>query len=212
MSFFPTPKKTAMKNENIRALFLLLLLTMLILAVSAACRPKEKLVRETVTVQDTSAVTQLQSTVDSLQSRTYRLQTEKTILQTQLASTVTGTQDRDSALPAPEAFRVASGPHYFTAMVQGRLLDYTLHIAAQESRTTTKTDSTARYRRQITALRDSLSHYQASAQRSTREEITVEQPGFFQRALTVLKNAWWLLLLGAILYILLRRVSPIPLP
>lgn len=201
-----------MKTENIRALFLLLLLMIFILAASSACRPKEKLVRQTVTVQDTTAVTQLQSTVDSLQSKTYRLQTEKTILQTQLASTVTGTQDRDSALPAPEAFRVASGPHYFAAQVQGRLLDYTLHIAEQQSSSSTTTDSSTHYRRQLTTLRDSLSHYQASARDASREEVALQKAGFFQRALTVLKNAWWLLLLGAGLYILLRRVSPIPLP
>lgn len=190
----------------------LFLYFVLLLLFAAACHPKKKLVTQTKIVQDTTAVTQLRTTVDSLQTTTERLRTEKTLLQTQLASTISGTQNRDTALPAAEAFRVSSGPHYFAAQVQGRMLDYTLHIAAQESSTTTITDSSTQLRQRLRVLQDSLSRYQSSVSDQQRAEVTVQKPGFFQRALTVLKNAWWLLILGAIGYIFLRRVSPIPLP
>lgn len=187
--------------------FLFFVILVAAMLASSGCKTQEKVVTKTEYVQDSTAILQLQQEKDSLREISSRYRSEVTTLETQLASTTTGSGEKDSTLPV-QSFRTENGPHYFSLLYQGNLVEWTLHIAQQQSRITETKDSSSYLRTRLTSLQDSIANMQKRASDKTSETTITKKPGFFERLWITIKNGWWLLIVGAVVYTVLREQIP----
>lgn len=185
----------------------LMLFYVLLLLLLQSCSRKTTVRTVTEYVQDSTAVQRLRKENDSISQMATRYRSEVTTLETQLASTTTGSGVKDSTLPV-RSFRTENGPHYFDMQYQGNVVQWRFHIAQQQSSDRQVRDSSTYYRSRIVRLQDSIALLQISRHEKSEKTVITQEPGFWKRLWITLQNGWWLLIVGAFLYTFLRARIP----
>lgn len=184
---------------------LLCLLVLCIISMANSCKPKEITTTQTEYVKDTASVVRLQRKVDSVSQLATRYREEVTTLTIENAVLQSGRGRIDSTLPDPEYRKWTAGDNFFELWYQGELNRYNFYLAPRESSNREVKDSSAFWQKQWQLAQDSLKALNEKSTYRLTETETVEKIGFWEKTWILVKNAWWLMIVGAVLWIVVKN-------
>lgn len=191
---------TERERNNILHFLIFLAFLIIVIGMFTACGSQKESTTTVITKVDSTALMRSRQQVDSLQQISQRLRTEKTTIETELATLLSQPQfePADTALPVKQ-FRRESGPHYFEARYQGNILGYSFYIAPRQNVSREITDSASYYKSLYQLTADSLQQI-GKTESSTEVEKLVQEDARsgWQKFTDWLRRLvpWWVYLLA----------------
>lgn len=184
------------------------LMVIIVIAIMlSGCKPTTIFRDREVYVRDTTAEQHLQQEKDSLVSELESYRSEKTEILRELAS-----MQRDSGQVLDDLpvlyFEKRAGDAFFRMNYQGAVNWSEFYVPARESRNREVTDSSTYFRDRWHWAQDSVSSLHNRLEQAREHTREVVELGWWEKIWVLVKNAWWLLIVGVVAYAVLRRWVP----